>query len=172
MSELAFDVDDMDLSNDLCDIEGSSGSKAKEVKVSENPDTPNGKNKKRMSGDDDDSEDTDDSEDDSKDSSQPKTDQEFSDEQKKERVRSALRAVPLYWLCTGDESFDDLVDNLVQANDSKCRAMTGLQARSLKKILSGQSAEKKSVINEAIRRFRSYETKDNDVFQKEMSDIG
>jgi hypothetical protein len=168
-SELDSDIDDMDLGNDLEGIEGGSASKSKDIKVNENPGAPNGKNSRHVSGDGDNNDDPDNK--DGSDNPLPKTDKVISDEDKKERRRKALRAVPLFLFCNNSISFDEFLDSLDQSNDRLCRAMTGLQSRTLRKILLGQIPEKKNKISEAIRRFRCSEIKDNDDIQNELNDF-
>src|SRR5258708_1871069 len=162
-SELPFEWD-TELGEELCDIEGIGNSKVRDIDVNRNDSAPNGKNTKRRNGDsdyeksDDDDEDADANND---------NDEELSEDQKKARIKIALKAVPLYLFFTGDDSFDGLVNNLsANQNSIACKTITGLLARSLKKILITQPQEKKQIISQGITRFRALESKDHNEFCK------
>jgi hypothetical protein len=168
-----------DLVEGLDDIE-LNGSKIKGIEVNKS-DVKNGKNSRRLddSGNSDDSDDEDDSADGNTDGNTDsnggdkdpaKDKEELSLEAKKERAKIALRAVPLYFLMTGDVDFDSLVSGLDdQDNSHACRTITGLPARSLKKILSGTNTEKRKAITQGIMRFRSLEEQDHMEYQRKIS---
>jgi hypothetical protein len=67
---------------------------------------------------------------------------------------------------TGDDSFDTLIANL---DDRVCRAITGLPARSIKKILTHQDADTKQKINRGIIRLRGMESNDGKNFLDSLS---
>jgi ABC-type Zn2+ transport system substrate-binding protein/surface adhesin len=160
--ELPFDLD-IELCEGLDDIEGGVAKAKNDTEVSSN-DKKNGKNSKRNgSADDDLDDDSDEPNDDDADDEEDKP--TTSEEQKKARMKLALSKVSLYMLFTGDESFDALITNL---DDRVCRAITGLPARSIKKILTTQDADTKQKINRGITRFRSMEQADSKSFQEMM----
>jgi hypothetical protein len=158
-----------DLIEGLDDIE-CNGSRIKGIEVNKS-DVANGKNSRRLNLDesDDDSDDEDDTSDHNNDDDTSKNKEELSEEARKERAKIALRAVPLYFLMTGDDNFDSVISGLdEQDNAHACRALTGLPARSLKKILSGANTEKRKAITEGILRFRSLETQDHNEYQNKI----
>ena len=154
--ELPFELDE-DLINEISGIESLSSSKVATIEVAKN-DLLNGKNTKQGEKDD---------KDDSSVASASKVDKKEDPILKEEFrliVKSALRVIPLYFFVSMAESFDDLVFDLGAKNNRDCQSITGLKARSLKKILEVQSQEKKQAINQGIMRFRGLEKKDHDSF--------
>lgn len=166
-SELPFELD-AELGEGLDDIEGGVSSKAKDIDVNHNDSAPNGKNTKRTNKNNGDSDDNEN--DDENDGDSGKDDAQLSDEQKAARVKTALKSVPLYFCFTGDNDFNSLVSGLSDVRNSVvCKIITGLPARSLKKILNNQSQDKKRIIDDGIVRFRALELKDHEEFQKEFN---
>jgi hypothetical protein len=76
-----------------------------------------------------------------------------------------MKAVPLYFFLNQPRDFNGLIDTLAQ-DTGVCKDITGMPARSVKKILSSQSVERQQAITEGLVRFRSLEDKDNQEFQK------
>jgi hypothetical protein len=160
-AELPFEMD-AELWEGLADIEGGGSSKSKVIEVNHN-DAKNGKNTKRKSEEDDINDDSDDNTDD--DNEDDNDDKDISEDQKLARMKLALKTVPLYFLFTRDESFNDLISNLTtNENAIVCKAITGIPARSLKKVLSNQSQDKKDAISLGLTRFRLHEKKDYEEF--------
>ena len=155
LSELPFEMD-AELGEELDDIEdGSSHKNTKGTVVSSNPDAPNGKTSDHSGDGNNDNAGDDDNKDDGK-----KDNTSTSEEQQKLRIKIAMKAVPLYFFLIQARDFNGLIDSLTQ-DAGACKAITGMPARSVKKILSSQSVEKQQSITEGLVRFRNLESKDS-----------
>lgn len=162
LSEMPFEMDD-DLLEGLIGIESGSTKKTKETKVSES-DLKNGKNKKNCTvGDDDESDDKTNDVDDEPPNDVDET--KLLDEQHIALVKSQLRCVPLYFHLTRDKSFDDVVSNLdAEPNQQACKAITGMLARKLKKMLLTLPKEKQQIVNQSITRLRELERQEHEAY--------